>query len=119
MNDFINTSENFNITLGVLSNSLQYYIGGEGSSETPKSYYVIYGQPHTTIKRLNFNTTIKKVKCENHQEKGWAEKADYAECLGLITSLQLKGTEEVRNEDQSISQYLNILISQWINISIY
>ena len=31
-----------------------------------------------------------------HQEVGWAEKADYAECLVLITSLQLKGSQEVR-----------------------
>ena len=68
VNVFINTSENFNITLGDLkiyynitqgglpnllqyyiggglANLLQYYIGGEGSSETPKSYYVIYGLP--------------------------------------------------------------------------
>ena len=30
---------------GGLPDLLQYYIGGEGSSETPKSYYVIYGRP--------------------------------------------------------------------------
>ena len=36
-----------------------------------------------------------------YQESGWAEKADYAECLVLITRLQT-GTQEVRIKDINI-----------------
>merc|ERR1712208_50089 len=39
---------------GGLPNLLQYYKGGEGSSETPKSYYVIYGRPLINKGRPNF-----------------------------------------------------------------
>ena len=42
-----------------LMSFLRYYIGGEGSSETPKSYYIIYGRPLMTI--VFFKQTIPKI----------------------------------------------------------